>query len=161
MQEQNHLTFQGEKLEENHVKKAVESSLKNSDATAEFFLFSPEINEASAFYTLFIEPSENLSEKQGVNILKNLEKALCMNFHYQYARDLGQLQPTKLFLISSGGLGSYTERALKMGQRLGDIKSLILDTKTGWHNYFKGDFFIESQASDLKIHNSFTLLNIH
>jgi len=39
-----------------------------------------------------------------------------MNFHYQYARDLGQLQPTKLFLISSGGLGSYTERALKNGE---------------------------------------------
>ncbi|MEW7986770.1 MAG: GH3 auxin-responsive promoter family protein [Candidatus Thiodiazotropha sp.] len=59
------------------------------------------------------------------NIREYVEKELCRNPHYAYARKLGQLQPLKLLTLKNPA-GLYINRALQRGTRLGDIKLPVL-----------------------------------
>ena len=54
-------------------------------------------------YTLFVEangPSDEILRRLGAD----LETALQENYHYQYCRELGQLEGIKVFRIEGGGL---------------------------------------------------------
>jgi hypothetical protein len=58
-------------------------------------------------------------------ILQRVERALCCNPHYAYARKLGQLQPLKLLALDNP-TEHYLSHALQRGGRLGDIKLPLL-----------------------------------
>jgi len=67
------------------------------------------------------------------------EEGLRRNFHYDYARFLGQLGPVEIFRAEEAAR-SYMSAAMGAGQRAGDIKPLALDRRDGWSRRFRGGF---------------------
>jgi len=69
-----------------------------------------------------------------------LDRALEENFHYAYARRLGQLAPLRLFLIDpqSDPESAYLAARAAAGLRLGAIKRPRLERTSGWSDVFRG-----------------------
>jgi hypothetical protein len=55
-------------------------------------------------------------------------------------RDIGQLQPIRLFLIADRGSEAFVKRELTEGSRLGDVKPAMFSRKYGWSTVFSGHF---------------------
>jgi hypothetical protein len=53
---------------------------------------------------------------------------------------MGQITPLKIFLVSQDGHRNYVQRCMESGQKMGDIKPLCFDTRTGWKDFFDGKF---------------------
>jgi hypothetical protein len=100
----------GEKLNEVHVRRVLEDG--------KFKLLVPD----EKGYILY---SENAV------VTEKIEAGLRENFHYDYCRKLGQLQPVRLVIIENGER-QYIENCLNFGMRLGDIKPVYLSAKKGW-----------------------------
>ncbi len=64
-----------------------------------------------------------------------VEKNLCKNPQYAYARLMGQLKGLSVCLVQNP-LASYTNRVIKNGMRLGDIKIPALRQETDWLETF-------------------------
>jgi hypothetical protein len=126
----------GEKLDGVHVHQTLESVLQKHEILSRFFLFAPHITEHAYQYTLYLETTEQLSDDKHKKVTSDIDSALKNNFHYRHARDLGQLLEPRLLRIRNNGSHAYYKRCLESGQRLGDIKPAILDSRTGWDNYF-------------------------
>jgi hypothetical protein len=90
-------------------------------------------------YTLFVE-CRDVSEYTLHRIGSDLEEGLLENYHYRYCRDLGQLDPVRVFRIRVGGREAYLEHCRSLGQRLGDIKPSALHRRSGWTLVFQGDW---------------------
>ena len=127
----------GEKLEEGHVRSVLTRLLASHGTRPRFLLLAPERTSAGGYYTLFIEPEEPLSPSREEAILEALDQGLGENFHYRYARELGQLERPRMVVIEENtGRESYMRRCAASGQRLGDIKPVLLDHRTGWREAF-------------------------
>jgi hypothetical protein len=61
------------------------------------------------------------------------------NFHYRYARRLGQLGPLRVFAARNAE-ASYLAACMARGQRAGDVKCVALDPRDGWTPKFEGHF---------------------
>ena len=72
-------------------------------------------------------------------ISTEIEEGLRRNFHYRHARDLGQILPLRVFIIEKNGTRAYFRRCVEDGQKLGDVKHVVLDKRTGWTDYFAGE----------------------
>lgn len=131
----------GEKLSEDFVKLSLQKVSAMMNVQPSFKLFTPNMEKEPYFYTLFIELS---GEKHNVNILPKMreamEIALCENYHYRYARSLGQLGEIRLFHVTRDGEQQFINRFLSEGKRLGDIKPLFFDARQDWDTYFTGNF---------------------
>lgn len=68
---------------------------------------------------------------------REVEKTLCLNYHYALARTLGQLEAVQVFLIEGDASAQYLENLRAAGMRLGDIKSTHLSARQTWA--FKGE----------------------
>lgn len=71
--------------------------------------------------------------------VQDIEAALQANFHYRYARELGQLAPLRAFR-AEGAAATYISRSISNGQRAGNIKPLALDRRDGWSSVFRERF---------------------
>lgn len=100
----------GEKLNEMHVRKVIENE--------GFRLLVPNGNR----YTLYSETDVDV----GV-----IDQQLRENFHYDYCRNLGQLEKVELVKVQNGEQ-QYIDNCLRFGMRLGDIKPTYLSNKEGW-----------------------------
>jgi hypothetical protein len=100
----------GEKLNEVHVRKII--------AADGFRMLAPKGNR----YILYSETDVD------ANLI---EKGLRENFHYDYCRELGQLEKAEVVKIKNGGR-QYIDNCLRFGMRLGDIKPAYLSNREGW-----------------------------
>ena len=91
--------------------------------------------DAPPGYVLYIDSPEHdeLLERAGQAIDERLRE----NFHYNYARELGQLAPVRAFRVSDGA-DIYLKAALRNGQKAGDVKVPALDRRDGWSRIFGG-----------------------
>lgn len=124
----------GEKLEEPFVNHALERALTACPITFSFLLIAPEVEEHSRGYILFVESPEE--EERLRQFSHTLDRLFMANFQYGIAIKLRQLVPLRLFRINRNGAAKYLQRCLKSGQKLGDIKPLSFDTRTGWQDVF-------------------------
>ncbi|HMB74284.1 MAG TPA: Auxin-responsive GH3-related protein, partial [Gammaproteobacteria bacterium] len=62
---------------------------------------------------------------------EQLERSLCRNPQYAYARRLGQLRAVQLVQVD-GLYERYVTAQLEAGARLGDVKPVVLGSKPGW-----------------------------
>lgn len=131
----------GEKLEECHIRKVIERVFEKLKIGIKFVLLAPHIENNLVNYILFIEPTEKLEKNIIIEIKKMVEEGLKENFHYKYARDIGQILELKVFLIKDNGIESYIKRCLEEGKKIGDIKQVFLDKRTNWIKYFDGEIF--------------------
>jgi hypothetical protein len=127
----------GEKLHETHVSRVLAGAFRRLGVAPCFAMLACDTAGAVPSYVLYLEaeaPEEQLCE-----IAVSVESGLAENFHYRYARRLGQLGPLRVF-AAYGAEASYAAACIARGQRAGDIKSVALDPRDGWTAKFKGRF---------------------
>ncbi len=111
----------GEKLTDDFVRNVCVSL----GAENEFCLLAPEGNRY-CLYTSSCEISDDM-----------LDNALCESFHYNYCRQLGQLEKAEVVVVSGNPADAYIKRLSEDGMRIGDIKPAFLSPKNGWRRYFE------------------------
>lgn len=111
----------GEKLTEEFVR----GVCQRLQITEGFCLLAPE-EKHYCLYTTVKQISPDL-----------LDEALRDSFHYNYCRQLGQLEQAEVIVIGGSPEDTYIKRLAAEGMRIGDIKPAYLSRKTGWENYFE------------------------
>ena len=109
----------GEKLTESFVR----SVCASLGIAGGFCLLAPEGKQ----YCLYTTAREVTDEM--------LDKALCGSYHYNYCRQLGQLQCAEVCRVGGNPERRYLERLAADGMRLGDIKPAYLSKKS-WTDIF-------------------------
>ena len=110
----------GEKLTEDFVRGVCEKL-----GIAGFFcLLAPE-GKHYCFYTM-----------AGHITSKRLDDALRESYHYNYCRQLGQLEEAEVITVTGNPEEQYMERLVAEGTRAGDIKPAYLSPRSGWREYF-------------------------
>lgn len=99
---------------------------------AAFAMLAP--SQEVAGYTLFFE-----SRQCAPDLAVLLDGRLRENPHYEYARNLGQLAPVRVFRIAQGGREDYIRHCETLGQRAGSVKTTALHKQSGWEQVFRGD----------------------
>lgn len=133
----------GEKLNEFFVEKIVTECLQSLNITTSFWMVAPErLTNGCYRYVLFLELSHKISFEMLQDLGEMVEKELQKNYHYCYARKLGQLVSLDIFLIESGdkpALELFMEISYgKLGQKLGTIKLARLHRYENWAHEFHG-----------------------
>jgi len=127
----------GEKLAEGFVAQQLSILFKQHQLTPKFYLLAPDNRNESFRYTLFLEldPAQHktLARKK---IVKALDYALRQNFHYNYCRQLCQIGEPDIILIPGNGSERYLQEKQERGQKLGNIKSTVIENTLGWHKVF-------------------------
>lgn len=125
----------GEKLSESFVVEALREVMGR--AAPRFALLAPDEDNSGCRYTLYVEGAAPAHWAEG------LDRVLRRNPHYAYCRDLGQLLPLRVFVVTEGGFETFARRRAPSGTRLGDIKPTALCSTSGWSNTFAGAYLGE------------------
>lgn len=137
----------GEKLNEAHVTSVLHEALESTGVSASFAMLACDSRLTPPAYVLYIDtsqPDESLDRLGRV-----IEAELRRNFHYDYARLVGQLAPMRVFR-AQGAAATYLQTAVRAGQRAGDVKPLALDRRDGWSQRFRGQFVAARQPAKLR-----------
>jgi hypothetical protein len=131
----------GEKLNERHVRRTMEQLFIRHSCQPAFAMLACDELAGRYAYTLFIE-ANNVPYQALRSIGEELEKLLQTNYHYRYCRELGQLDPLRVFRIEGDALESYLSACQSHGQRAGDIKPVALHRLGGWSQAFRGEIIL-------------------
>ncbi len=126
----------GEKLNERHVRRALDDLLARYNLQPTFAMLAGDDELGRPAYTLFIETAAPDTTLLALGL--DLEAALQENYHYRYCRELGQLEAVRLFRIDREAAQAYLSACQVHGQRPGDIKPVALHRLGGWSKAFKG-----------------------
>ncbi len=135
--------WSGEKLHEAHVARVMAAAFALHSVTPAFAMLACDTSGAVPRYVLYVEAAA--LEDQLAALGDSVESGLAENFHYRYARRLGQLGALRVFAVRSAE-AAYLAAGLGRGQRAGDIKSVALDARDGWTQRFEGSF-IETRST--------------
>jgi GH3 auxin-responsive promoter len=127
----------GEKLHEVHVARVLAEACARQGVAHRFAMLACDRSGAAPRYVLYVEAAA--SDEQLRDIVAFTERGLCENFHYQYARRLGQLGPMGLFAVRHAN-AAYLAACVERGQRVGAIKPAALDAGDDWTARFEGRF---------------------
>jgi hypothetical protein len=129
----------GEKLHEAHVATVLRNAftLRATLAVPPFALLACDRELARPAYVLYVE--SEAEDAALVSVASTIEQNLRANFHYDYARILGQLGPVRVFR-TEGAAATWLATGVAAGQRAGGIKPLALDRRDGWSQRFHGGF---------------------
>jgi hypothetical protein len=111
----------GEKLNEAHVGEVLRATFAAFGITPSFAMLA--FDETS--YVLYIDTEEPDLDA----VVTRIETELRRNFHYDYARLLGQLGPLRVLRVNRGA-EKYFTAAVAAGQRAGDVKPVALSVRT-------------------------------
>ena len=110
----------GEKLTDDFVRGVCEKL----GISGRFCLLAPE----GKGYTLYTSDGAVTDE--------SLDSALRESYHYNYCRELGQLEAARVVKVPETSREKYLQRLADDGMRLGGIKPAYLSRKSGWDKYF-------------------------
>ena len=127
----------GEKLHEAQAARVIESAFTARRLTPSFAMLACDTSGEVPHYVLYVEAAASEDELGGIGA--SIEDALDENFHYRYARRLGQLGPLRVFAARHAA-ASYLAACIDRGQRAGDVKCHALDPRDGWTPKFDGHF---------------------
>jgi hypothetical protein len=127
----------GEKLSEAHVASVLHHALESARVSASFAMLACDPTLTRPAYVLYIDTRESDEALDALG--RSIEAELRCNFHYDYARLVGQLAPLRVFR-AEGAAATYLKTAVDAGQRAGDVKPLALDRRDGWSQRFRGQF---------------------
>lgn len=123
----------GEKLNEAHVSGVLQIAFERHRIDAAFAMLACDTALGPPSYVLYIDSLESDAELD--RAAAAIDAGLRGNFHYDYARRLGQLGPVTVFRARHAA-ASYLSTAIGSGQRAGNIKPLALDRRDGWSERF-------------------------
>jgi hypothetical protein len=131
----------GEKLNEAHVSRLLQAAFSALDISPSFAMLACDTETPAPGYVLYIDSAEHdeLLDAAAATI----EAGLRENFHYRYARELGQLAPLRVFR-ARGAAEIYQDAGRGNGQRAGGIKPLSLDRRNGWSRRFQGQVLAQA-----------------
>ena len=66
-----------------------------------------------------------------------LDEVLRESYHYNYCRQLGQLDKAKVCRVYGEPKDAYIRRLVADGMRIGDIKPAYLSPKKNWQDWFQ------------------------
>lgn len=72
-------------------------------------------------------------------LAERLDAAFRENFHYDWCRRLGQLAAAGIVPVRGDPVKAYLDECVRRGQRLGDIKPVLLHLQGGWAQAFERD----------------------
>jgi hypothetical protein len=127
----------GEKLHEVQAARIIESAFTARRVTPSFAMLACDTSGDVPHYVLYVEAAASEDDLGG--IAAAIDRALDENFHYRYARRLGQLGPLRAFAARNAE-ASYLAACMARGQRAGDVKYVALDRRDGWTPQFEGRF---------------------
>ncbi len=131
----------GEKLQGVFVNQAVSETLRQHGVATRFWLLAPTQEDgATPAYALFV-CSNALPDAE--ILTQALEAELSKNFHYALCRRLRQLGKLRIFLIeddTTSAAFAFQQEMMSRGVKVGDIKPVPLDNRTGWERRFNGRF---------------------
>jgi hypothetical protein len=133
----------GEKLHETHVSGVLAAAFRKVGIAPSFAMLACDTACDVPNYVLYIEAGA--AEDQLCDIAASVERGLAENFHYRYARQLGQLGALRVFAARNAD-ASYVSACIARGQRAGNVKPVALDPRDGWTSKFEGRF-VETRAS--------------
>ena len=122
----------GEKLNDAHVARAFKHAFANSGLVSSFAMLACDTT-TPAGYALYIDTDG--SGEQIAQAAATIEADLRGNFHYDYARRLGQLASVRAVRVRDGA-GLYMKDAVRNGQKMGDVKVPALNRRSGWSSVF-------------------------
>ena len=122
----------GEKLHESHVGEALRQAFSIPPA---FAMLACDRDLRPPAYVLYVESGGD--DATLMSIASRVDDRLRANFHYDYARALGQLGPVQVFRAARPA-ETYLATAIAAGQRAGDVKMVALDRRDGWSARFTG-----------------------
>jgi hypothetical protein len=128
----------GEKLNEAHVSRVLQDAFTELGMSPTFAMLACETEQPLPGYILYLDSPERdeLLERAASTV----ETSLQDNFHYRYARQLGQLSPLRAFR-AGGAAEKYLAASVRDGKRAGGIKPLALDRRNGWSKVFQAESF--------------------
>lgn len=130
----------GEKISENLVRAALEKSFAGDGLAPRFAMMVP-VAEAQRGYRLYIQGRNGeLSAAKLTAVRARIEALLAENPYYDHALKIGQLGKLQVYGLSSGPESAwelYEHECLRRGQRLGDIKPMVLHSGQGWAECFE------------------------
>ena len=127
----------GEKLHETHVTQVLAEAFREIGISPAFAMVACDAEGDVPNYVLYIEA--DVAEDKLGEVAASVESRLAENFHYRYARQLGQLGPLRVFVARDAD-ASYVSACVARGQRLGNVKPIALDSRDGWTSKFYGSF---------------------
>ena len=122
----------GEKLSDAHVSIVLQETFRTLGLVPSFTMLACE-TDPPAGYFLYIDSPEN--DELLDRAAEMIDTGLRANFHYDYARRLGQLARVRSFRAHAGA-SSFLAAAMKNGQRVGNVKVPALDRRDGWLRVF-------------------------
>lgn len=133
------MDFVGEKINELQLLSLINHLKNKFELHSSFLMCAPEkkLNQKLC-YVIFIQSAHPPHQIQ--QFVSELEAALIKNYHYCYARRLGQLDSVQAYKISAQQKPNeiYLKRHYDTGKQLGQIKSAMIDKLTGWSSHFEG-----------------------
>lgn len=123
----------GEKLSEAFVADAIHHVAAALKTKLRFALLAPEQTANAWHYNLYLESNGDPSAWE-----KPMEAQLRLNPHYDYCRQLGQLEALRICPIESGAHEMFLRHEISHGKRLGEVKTTILSRRTDWAQQFLG-----------------------
>ncbi|MFN2202002.1 MAG: GH3 auxin-responsive promoter family protein [Caldilineaceae bacterium] len=127
----------GEKLNEQHVARALDSVCARLALTPEFAMLACDDKRSPPAYTLYIQAA-SADDAQLAALARSLDAAFHDNYHYAYCRRMGQLDMLSIFRVEGDATSSYLRAASGRKQRVGDVKPSLLSRHGGWSQVFAG-----------------------
>jgi hypothetical protein len=127
----------GEKLNEAHVSEVLRDVFDSLAMTPSFAMLACHTVGLPAGYVLYTDAIG--SDEVLAHAAARIDKGLRSNFHYHYARELGQLSLVRVFRAQTAA-ETYLSVAVGNGRRAGDVKPPALDRRDGWSGIFGGYF---------------------
>ena len=135
LHKENHISdLCGEKLNESFVASVVLEVLQSAHLSPAFVILAARHDHSQTQYVLYLE-IESTSTFDFECMSSDLEKGLRRNPHYKYCVDLHQLRPAAIALTAPGAFERYSNRMRHNGQKLGDIKPMVLSNLTDWDRW--------------------------
>ncbi len=124
----------GEKLNDAHVSRVLQEVFSVLGLAPEFGMLACD-TAVPPHYVLYIDdPGQDGLLDRAAQLI---DVRLRENFHYDYARQLGQLAGVRAVRVRDGA-EMYLAAAMRNGQKAGDVKAPALDRRDGWSGVFSG-----------------------
>ena len=96
----------GEKLTEGFTDSVIKEIRDKYGVKPEFIFVAP-CEKEKFCYIVYVEPGKDEEVELYKKAAEAIEESFRKNFHYNYARELGQINRVELFLIESDGVADY------------------------------------------------------
>ncbi len=130
--------IRGEKVHLQHVLK-IQAMVSKKWDSINYFMMAPTISGEKAFYCCYIFSDKN-AKLRCEELLTLVDMLLSKNFHYEYARQLGQLEEPRVYILENNPVEDIINHIESSGIKRGDIKLMPLSTFNNWDKILKGKY---------------------